>query len=272
MATSIDQAFIKQYEREVHMAFQRRGSQILPTVRRKPNVTGTTTTFQKAAKGAATTKSRHGTITPMNIVHTNVTATMADFYAGDWVDKLDELKINIDERRVLSESGAWALGRKIDNQLATTLNTTSNTIAHGSAALTLAKIQEAFWTLGENDVFESGKTWFITGFNGWSDLLGIEQFASADYVDSNFPSLDGVEMKRFFGINFFPTEATADQKSGSTYLSFMYHEDSVGYGMNSNITADITWHGDRASHFVNHWMSGGSVMIDDNGVIEVQHQ
>jgi hypothetical protein len=34
------------------------------------------------------------------------------------------------------------------------------------------------------------------------------------------------------------------------------------------VAADITWHGDRASWFVNHMMSGGAVLIDDTGVIE----
>jgi hypothetical protein len=36
----------------------------------------------------------------------------------------------------------------------------------------------------------------------------------------------------------------------------------------SSVGADITWHGDRAAHFVNHAMSGGACMIDDTGVIE----
>ncbi len=75
MSNTITQAFIKQYERDVKEAFQRRSSKLLPMVRRKPNVVGTTTTFQKAAKGQATTKSRHGLVTPMDVVHTNVDAT-----------------------------------------------------------------------------------------------------------------------------------------------------------------------------------------------------
>ncbi len=37
---------------------------------------------------------------------------------------------------------------------------------------------------------------------------------------------------------------------------------------NQTVAADITWHGDRAAHFVNHMMSGQAVLIDDAGVIE----
>jgi hypothetical protein len=57
----------------------------------------------------------------MNQTHTAHEATLADFYAGDWVDKLDEAKINIDERDAIATSGAFALGRKVDSQIDTLL-------------------------------------------------------------------------------------------------------------------------------------------------------
>ena len=98
MSTSVDTAFVTQFEREVHEAFQRESSKLRETVRLKTSVVGSSTTFQVVGKGTATTKSRHGVITPMNASHTAVPCTVADFYAGEWIDKLDELKINIDER------------------------------------------------------------------------------------------------------------------------------------------------------------------------------
>ena len=39
---------------------------------------------------------------------------LVDFYVGEWIDGLDELKTNIDERQVLAHAGAFALGRKTD--------------------------------------------------------------------------------------------------------------------------------------------------------------
>ena len=63
----------------------------------------------------------------------------------------------------------------------------------------------------------------------------------------------------------------------STAKCFAYHKSSVGNAIqkaesnaaaNDSVSADITWHGDRASHFINHMMSGNAVMIDDTGVIE----
>ena len=272
MSTSVDTSFVRQYEREVKAAFQRRTSKLINTVRRKPNVTGSSTTFQKIGKGVATTKSRHGLITPMNQSHTAIQCTLSDFYAGDYVDKLDEAKINHDERRVIAEGGAAALARKIDEQLSTTLDTTSNEVAHSSAALAKGKIQTAVETLGDNDVFEEGKMWATLGWNAWNDMLNISEFANSDFVGNMHPWLDGTEAKRWMGITWVPSSVTNFVKSGSTFLSFIYHEDTMGYGNAPGITADITWVGERAAHFINHAMSGGSCMIDDQGVIEVQHQ
>ena len=64
----------------------------------------------------------------------------------------------------------------------------------------------------------------------------------------------------------------------STAKIFVYHKNALGYAIQKseypnatageNISADITWHGDRAAYFINHMMSGAAVMIDDTGVIE----
>ena len=59
MATTIDQAFIKQFEREVHEAYQRQGSKLRNSVRNINQVKGSSTTFQKVGKGTASTKATH---------------------------------------------------------------------------------------------------------------------------------------------------------------------------------------------------------------------
>lgn len=59
MATTIDQAFIKQFEREVHDAYQRQGSKLRNTVRTINKVKGSSAVFQKVGKGTASTKSTH---------------------------------------------------------------------------------------------------------------------------------------------------------------------------------------------------------------------
>jgi hypothetical protein len=50
MSVSIESAFIKQFEREVHGAYQRTGSKLRSTVRVINDVNGATCVFQKVGK------------------------------------------------------------------------------------------------------------------------------------------------------------------------------------------------------------------------------
>lgn len=157
MATTIDQAFIKQFEREVHEAYQRQGSKLRNSVRNINQVTGSSAVFQKVGKGTASTKSTHGMVPVMNLAHSNVECVLQDYYAGDWVDRLDALKTNIDERQVIASAGASALGRKTDEMIINALNTAStNVIADANTGLTKDKVLEAFEMFGDTDVPDDG--------------------------------------------------------------------------------------------------------------------
>jgi hypothetical protein len=269
MATDIDTAFIKQYEREVHEAYQRQGSKLRDTVRTKNNVKGESAVFQKVGKGTAGTKTRHGKVPVMNLDHSNVECTLADYYAGDWVDKLDELKINHDERQVIANAGAWALGRKTDDLIITQFDTVSTlTVAHGSAGMTLAKVVSAYEELGNADVPDDGQRFAVVGYKQWGELLDLDEFARADYVSGDdLPLKMPGRAKFWMGTYWMP-------HSGLTVASqirscFWWHKTCCGFASGADVQADVTWHGDRAAHFVNHMMSQGAKMIDENGIVKI---
>ncbi len=270
MATTIDTAFIKQFEREVHEAYQRQGSKLRNTVRSINNVKGASTVFQKVGKGTASTKSTHGMVPVMNLNHTNVEATLQDFYAGDWVDRLDELKTNIPERQVIAAAGANALGRKTDDLIIDALETAStHVVLEANTGLTKAKIMDAFEIFGENDVPDDGQRFAVVGWKQWSDLLGIEEFSSADYVGAaNLPYTSMTQAKQWLGTIWIPHSGlpvASDIRS-----CFFYHKTAVGHASGSDVQTDITWHGDRAAHFVNNMMSQGAALIDSAGVVVIQ--
>ena len=272
MSTTIDLAFVRQFEREVHETYQRRGAKLMNSVRRKPNVVGSSTTFQKVGKGTATTKARHGAITPMNVDHSPVECTLSDFYAGDWVDKLDEAKIQHDEKRVIVNAGAYALGRKTDELIINELDQATGVIAHASTGLTKTKVLSAMQTLGDADVFEEGRMFAIVPWTEWTQLLDISEFKSSDFAGDNRPWLKGTEARTWLGTVWMPHSGLEALTAGGVSKSYWFHEDAVGWGYGAHVTTDITWHGDRAAHFVNNMMSGGAVLIDDAGVVEIQSQ
>ena len=104
--TTIDASFIKHFEADVHTAYQQQGSKLKNTVRSKTNVSGASTTFQVIGTMAATTKTRNAQITSSAVTHAPVECTLTDYYAGEWVDQLDELKVGHDERKALASAAS----------------------------------------------------------------------------------------------------------------------------------------------------------------------
>ncbi len=270
MSTSIDQAFIKQFEREVHESYQRQGSKLRNTVRTIGEVNGSTAVFQKVGKGTASTKSTHGMVPVMNLSHSAIECTLQDYYAGDWVDRLQELKINIDERQVIANAGAYALGRKTDELIITALAgvTGGQEISDGNTGMTLPKVMTAFEKLGAADVPDDGERYAIVGWKQWSELLQIDEFSSSDYVGADDLPFNGTQAKRWLGTLWVPHSGLP--KDGNDIRScFWYHRTALGHAAGSDVQTDITWHGDRAAHFVNNMMSQGAARIDDTGIVEI---
>jgi hypothetical protein len=268
MSSSIDQAFVKQFEADVHLAYQQMGTKLRATVRSKSGVVGASTTFQKVGKGTASTKSRHGIVPVMNLNHEPVECILSDYYAGDWVDALDELKTNIDERRVVASAGAYALGRKTDELIITAMAATTQSVAAATSGLTKAKILGAIEKLNANDVPDDGRRFAVVGVRQWNELLSMDEFVSAEYVGDETPLASGFETKKWLGLiwvlhNGLPV-------ASNSRSCFLYHSSSIGHACGQDVKSDISWHGERAAHFISNSMSQGAVLIDDEGIIKVQ--
>ncbi len=271
MATTIDQAFIKQFEREVHEAYQRQGSKLRSAVRSINNVNGASAVFQKVGKGTASTKSTHGMVPVMNLAHSNVECTLQDFYAGDWVDRLQELKVNIPERQVIASAGANALGRKTDELIIAALQTAAtNVITDGNVGLTKAKVMSAFETFGIKDIPDDGNRFAVIGWKQWTELLAIPEFSSADYVGAaNIPyATTHTQAKQWLGTIWIPHSGLPIDVNDIRSCYF-FHKTAIGHACGSDVQTDISWHGDRASHFVNNMMSQGAALIDAEGVVTI---
>ena len=265
MANTIDQAFIKQFETEVHMAYQRMGSKLRNTIR-STNVSGSTARFQKIGTGSASTKSRNGNVSPMELVHTNVEVSMSDYYAAEYIDKLDELKTNINERQAVTQSAAAALGRKTDELIITAMDAGANStqIHDTGSALEKADLLSLFETMGTADVPEDGQRYLAMSPAGYADLFAINEFASSDFVGpQNLPFAGGMTMKEFLGFKIFSTSAVAGGKN------FAYHTTAVGIGVNSDVQTEVNYVAEKVSHLATSMMSMGAVAIDDNGIYEV---
>lgn len=269
MSTTLNVAFVKQFEKEIHEAYQRLGSKLKGTVRQASNVKGSSTVFQKVGKGVASTKSTHGMVPVMNASYSAVECALQDYYAGDWVDRLDELKINHDERAVIANAGAYALGRKTDELIINALAAASTlTIADGNIGLTRDKVLKAFELLGKADVPDDGQRFAVVGWQQWSELLKIAEFASSEFIGSDDLPYKGTQAKRWLGTTWI-AHSGLPIDGNDIRKCFWFHKNAIGHASGSDVQTDVSWHGDRAAHFVNNMMSQGAVLIDGNGVVVV---
>ena len=269
MSVSVDQVFIKQFEADVHLAYQQMGTKLRATVRSKSGVVGASTTFQKVGRGTAATKSRHGIVPVMNLNHEPVECILQDYYAGDWVDALDELKTNVDERRVVASAGAYALGRKTDELIVNAMNGATNATGDYSTGLTKDLILSAVEVLNQNDVPDDGRRFAVVGVHQWNELLSMDEFVSADYVGNDLPLVSGGASKKWLGItwvmyNSLPLTSTDNRDC------FIYHATSIGHACGQEVKTDISWHGERAAHFISNSMSQGAVLIDNAGIVRLK--
>jgi hypothetical protein len=261
--SDIQQSFIKQFEADVHLAYQQMGTKLRATVRSKDGVIGQTAVFQKVGKGIASTKSRHGMVPVMNLDHEPVECPLLDYYAGDWIDALDELKTNIDERRVVASAGAYALGRKTDDLILSAMAAATKSVGDDETYLTKDIVLEAMGELNKAEVPDDGNRFCIVGVENWNALLSIDEFISSDYTGDLKPLMSGTEVKRWLGINWLLCNSLP---AGRCY---MYHSSAIGHACGQDVKTDITWHGERAAHFVSNSMSQGAVLIDNSGIIRL---
>ena len=264
MATSITNAFITQFEAEVHMAYQRMGSKLKNLVRTVNGVNGNSVKFQKVAKGSANTKARHAEVVAMDLAHSNVTATLTDYYAADYVDKLDELKVNIDERQVVAQSAAYALGRKTDEVLIATLDAATSIAANVSSSatgMTLIKAKNMMEVFNGNDVPDDNQRYWAVGPKQWSDLLSVDQFSRVEYVGpSDLPFPNGMTAKRWMGFLFFVHSGLST--SGSDRKNLAFHKSAIGCGIGSDVRTEVNYIPEKVSHLITSMISLGSVAID----------
>jgi len=267
MSTSITNSFIAMYVADVHEAYQQRGSKLRGTVRLKTGVTGATAVFQKTGKGAAGKKTRHGNVPLMNADHTSVSTTLEDWYGADYVDKLDELKTNTDERLVVANAGAYALGRKVDELILAKLDQSANVVAESSTGLTKAKILEAFARLNSKDVPDDGNRFAVVGAHQWNELLDISEFKSADFAGDRYPWLKGTESRTWLGITWM--FHTGLPMNAGTRKCFLYHKSAIGLAEGQEVKVFTDWVPEKAAHLVDHMLSAGACLIDEDGVVEI---
>lgn len=276
MSNSLTANAIASFDAQVKHAYQ--GSSMLRgTVRLKTGVVGSTHRFPKMGKGTATQRVPQTDVTPMNVVHSNRTATLSDWNAPEYTDIFNQAEVNYSERAELAEVIAGAIGRREDQIIldaadaASTTLTVSEDIGGTGTGMNTAKIRRSKKLLMQRGVkFKRGNQTLVMAAQGLEDLLGDDD---ANTFDKNAVKalVDG-EITFWLG---FEIKVMEDRDEGglptATGLrtSYAYDKAAIGLAIGMDFRTEVNYIPQKTSWLANGLFKAGAVDIDSNGIVEI---
>jgi len=275
MAVSLSNAFVTLFDAEVKQAYQG-VAKLVPAVRQRRGVEGSTVKFPKVGKGIATARVPQSDVTPMNVGFSTVTATMQDWNAAEYSDIFSQAKVNFDERNELVKVVANAIGRRQDqlilNALAASSTSAIVTEDEGGTdtGLNVAKLRAAKKFMDKNNVPMEGRNMVIHA-NSLASLLSETAVTSADF--NTVRALVSGELNTFLGFTF---HTIGDRDEGGLPVAsserklWAFHRDAIGYAEGIAPRTEINYIPEKTSWLVNAVFSAGAIAIDAEGIVEIQ--
>lgn len=271
MSGSITTHFTEEFNQELFVAFQNKGGFLRSKVRRKTGVVGYRTHFPKITSApAAQQKTRRGKVPVMDISRSRVYCDLIDYYGADYVDDMDTLKTNVQEKQAIQNAIVMSLARTEDSLIAAQLilgsNTNDVTGSDDSWAsdTTPRSVMEQF---GGAEAMNDGQMYAAITWRAWNDSLAFLSFIHADYGGDMSLTQGRTRSKIWFGFSYEPWSQLPHHSGGKPY-NVWWNQMCIAEAVGKEITPTTTWQDDYDAWFVKGKMSMGAKLIDDVGVIK----
>ncbi len=267
MSTTVSTSFVTLYDAEVKAAYQREQSYLGSLLRVRPVSNANIVTFQRLGTASTATKGRHADIVTSDIVHTTTTVTLSDYYSGEYVDALDELKTNVALRAEYARAIAAALQRRKDSIIATAWSTGATDFADTDGALSKSRVLAVRQQLLENDV-PMGNIFGVITPASHTALMAEDAFTSSDYTglrqfDSNAQTFNWLGIQ-FVVFNGLPAA------SGSYKWAFFGDKSASGLGVGAEPQLMVNYVPEKDSTLIAGKLSMGATVIDPRGIYRLE--
>jgi hypothetical protein len=226
MSQQIPTAMVQQYHGDVEMLLQQKGSRLRPCVRIEDQKGESQFWDQIGPTEAQDILDRHGDSPQVDSLHDRRQVTLQFFDWGDFIDKIDRVRILQDPTNSYTQNAVYALGRKIDRIIVAGLFGTANTGKTGSVPISFPGGQTVAINLGGTNVgltvakLVRAKRLLVAAENpdGESyclayaaaqleDLLNTTEVTNQDY--NSVKALVRGDVNTFMGMEFIHTELTS---------------------------------------------------------------
>lgn len=276
MSKFLSAAAIASFDADIKQAYQD-GAKLEDTVTLRTGITGSTHRFPKLGKGMATPRVTQADVTPMNLAHTNRTATLSGWNAAEYTDIFDQAAVNFDEQSALAVAISKAIKRRRDQIIIDALEAASTTLTVAASVggagtdWNIEKIRRAARLLGDQGVEMGDEDCFIAGSHfGKEALLGETEVTSADF--NAVKALVNGSVDSFVGFKF-RWLASRDEggldKTGNDRTNFAYCKSAIGMAVNLDERTEVNYIPEKTSWLANGMFQAGAVDIDAFGIVEI---
>ena len=271
MSINLSPVAVTEFDSMVKHAYQGMGK-LKGAVTVRNNVVGDTYKFRAMGKGLANQKATSADVDPMDISHSLITATLANWNAPEYTDIFDAQEVNFDEKQELAQTIAGALGRRTDQLIIDAMDAASPTaVGNGATGLTAGDQIDAKVQLVKNGV-GSGDLFTVINGTGLAGLLSDEKITSADY--QNVKALVNGEVNTFAGFNVVVLEDRAEgglTVATDVVSAYAFSRDAIGLAVGIDMKTSIDYVPQKTSWLCNGMLKAGAAVRDVSGLIEIKY-
>lgn len=284
MSQSITNAFVQQFNRNIHVLSQQMGSKTRGLLRVQ-SVNAKKAFFDILAPTAMQTKpGRHAKAPLVESVHSRRSVDMVDYGWGDIVDREDKIRMLINPESEIARNAVMAAGRQIDEVVVAAIIAAAdegqfggtavafppaNKIASGGSGLTVSRVREMKRRLDHADVADDGRVWLISA-QTLEDLLSETPITSSDY--NTVKTLAKGDVDTFCSFKFVRISDTILPIDGSLDRdTYIFQRDMMGLALGADIKTEMKRRPDLWGTPLNVeiTLTVGAVRIEDAGVFQV---
>jgi len=280
MSKTLSAAASTEFDDMVKHAYETMGSTnggIVNAVTVRNNVVGDTYKFRAMGKGLANQKPSQADVTPMDISHSLITATLGNWNAPEYTDIFDAAEVNFDEKAELAQTIAGALHRRqeqiiIDAMDAATPSTiVTAAIGGADTNMNIEKVVAASAGLNDLGVPIDQDRHIAVSADGLSAMLLETQVGSSDY--NSVQSLMTGTLDYWMGFHWHIVESRTEGgltvTTGDVRHCYAWHKSAVGLAVGMDISTDVNWIAQKTSWLCNGMMKCGAAIRDLDGLVEI---
>lgn len=247
MSTQITEAFVQQYNANVMMLVQQKGSRLRSAVRSETQK-GKAAFYDRIGSVTAVKRTgRHSSTPQMDTPHSRRRVTLEDYEWADLIDDQDKIRMLQDPQSEYVMAAMWALGRAMDDVIIEAALGTAyageaggtsvvhpNSLKYAANAsgsfsnLNVAALRAVKRIMDENEVDPSAKRYMVVAAKQIDSLLGQTEVTNSDY--NTVKALVQGEVNSFMGFEFIRLERLNTVASGAAWASANATTGAVGAG------------------------------------------